>query len=486
MPWTFNPFTGSFDQKGSGGGGGASYIDGEVQNFSALPQTVGTPPVDSAYLVREAEGTWLINRKPAGIYIRTATTGTRASDWTYAGEFPDVFSDANFLLYDEGDSTKNLKFQLSGITTGTTRTLSIPNASGTISLTTDAPSSHAASHAATGGDAVFDQDLNTTDSVEFGQVTTATFIASELTVGENGIYFDGVDAQNNTRANLGLGTAATSDTGDFAASGSITSSGLTQATARILGRTDASSGPVQEITIGSGLSLSAGELSATGGSGISAVGASTADVLSVSGSDLVADDPNADRIVFWDDSESKWRYLEAGSGLSISGTTMTATASGGSKTYAVFTAEHNQPPASAYATLDTRNSVACLDFDDATDESAVFVGIIPEGASLGSGLKIRLHWAATTATSGDVRWDVQLERMTTDIDSDNFDSIASATATTNGTSGILTVTEITLTTIDSVTAGDGFRLKVTRDANNAADTLSGDCELYICEVRSAA
>jgi hypothetical protein len=161
-------------------------------------------------------------------------------------------------------------------------------------------------------------------------------------------------------------------------------------------------------------------------------------------------------------------------------------AAGGTKTYAAFTAEHNQPPATAFATLDTRNSAVCLDFDDTTDESAVFVGIIPEGASLGSGLKIRLHWAATTATSGDVRWDVQLERMTTDLDSDSFDTVASATASTSGTSGILTVTEITLTTIDSVTAGDGFRLKVTRKPTNNADTLSGDCELYICEVRSAA
>jgi hypothetical protein len=75
------------------------------------------------------------------------------------------------------------------------------------------------------------------------------------------------------------------------------------------------------------LSLSAGELSATG-SGVTAVGPSTADVLSVSGSDLVADDPNADRIIFWDDSESKLRYLEAGSGLTISGTTLTATGGG--------------------------------------------------------------------------------------------------------------------------------------------------------------
>lgn len=132
MAVKFNPFSGQLqiDEKGSGGGG-SSYIDGEVQNFSALPETLGSPAVDSAYLVREAEGAWLISRKPAGIYIRTANTGTRASDWTYAGEFPDVFNDANFVIYDNSDSTRNLQFQLSGITTGTTRTLTIANRSGT-------------------------------------------------------------------------------------------------------------------------------------------------------------------------------------------------------------------------------------------------------------------------------------------------------------------------------------------------------------------
>jgi hypothetical protein len=127
-----------------------------------------------------------------------------------------------------------------------------------------------------------------------------------------------------------------------------------------------------------------------------------------------------------------------------------------------------------------------LDFDAATDESAVFAGVIPEAASLGSGLKIRLHWMATTATSGNCIWDVSLERMTTDLDSDSFDTIASATTATSGTSGIVTVTEITLTTIDSVTAGDGYRLMVTRDADNASDTMTGDAELVVVEVRSAA
>ncbi len=51
--------------------------------------------------------------------------------------------------------------------------------------------------------------------------------------------------------------------------GAITSSGLTQATARLLGRTTASTGAVEEITVGAGLSLSAGSLTATGGGGLS-------------------------------------------------------------------------------------------------------------------------------------------------------------------------------------------------------------------------
>jgi hypothetical protein len=270
-----------------------------------------------------------------------------------------------------------------------------------------------------------------------------------------------------------------------AASGSITSSGLTQATARILGRTTASTGAVEEITIGSGLSMSAGELSATG-SGVTAVGTTLADILSVSGSDLVADDLAADKLYGWDDSESKAIGFIIGSGLSVSGDTLSATASGGSKTYAVFTAEHNQPPATTFATLDTRNSIAVLDFDDASTESAVFVGIMPEAASLGSGLIVNLDFMATTATSGNVRWSVAFERCNTDLDSDSFDTATAATVATSGTSGIVAVGSITCTAIDGITAGDLFRLRVQRIGGDGADTMTGDAELVAVEVRSAA
>lgn len=47
-----------------------------------------------------------------------------------------TFKDTLFTLQDDGDATKLLAFQLSGITTGTTRTLTVPDASGTISITT--------------------------------------------------------------------------------------------------------------------------------------------------------------------------------------------------------------------------------------------------------------------------------------------------------------------------------------------------------------
>ena len=67
-------------------------------------------------------------------------------------------------------------------------------------------------------------------------------------------------------ANLSNTATARSNIG-AAASGAIGSSGLTMATARLLGRTTASTGAPEEITVGSGLSLSAGTLTATGGGG---------------------------------------------------------------------------------------------------------------------------------------------------------------------------------------------------------------------------
>ena len=58
---------------------------------------------------------------------------------------------------------------------------------------------------------------------------------------------------------------------DYVAPGAITTSGLTMATARLLGRTTAGTGAAEEITVGSGLTLSAGTLTATGGGTVTSV-----------------------------------------------------------------------------------------------------------------------------------------------------------------------------------------------------------------------
>jgi hypothetical protein len=60
-----------------------------------------------------------------------------------------------------------------------------------------------------------------------------------------------------------------------AAIGAITGSGLTMATGKLLGRSTASTGAIEEITVGSGLSLSAGTLSATAAGGDASTNTST-------------------------------------------------------------------------------------------------------------------------------------------------------------------------------------------------------------------
>ena len=224
MGLRYNPFTGSFDLTRSPG----SYIDGEVAAYSDLPLDAAAAPLNSAWLVRAGSGLWLLTRKPAGIYIRTATGGTdRDADYTYAGVFPDVFNDANFLLYDNGDTTKNLQFQLSGIDTATTRTLTVPNASGTLPLletantytqnqTLDGTNNTAPNQTAASGSSVMTRDLGDaryrqlynrllTNQIINNQATLQNIVSVALEVGtyEVNLYY-ALDGTANTGTRHGF------------------------------------------------------------------------------------------------------------------------------------------------------------------------------------------------------------------------------------------------------------------------------------------
>ena len=56
-------------------------------------------------------------------------------------------------------------------------------------------------------------------------------------------------------------------------------------------------------------------------------------------------------------------------------------------TLLVFHPFDNEPPSANYATLDIRNLHPVLDFDDSTDESAVFSAVLPWAYS-GGGLTV--------------------------------------------------------------------------------------------------
>lgn len=152
----------------------------------------------------------------------------------------------------------------------------------------------------------------------------------------------------------------------------------------------------------------------------------------------------------------------------------------------------NEPPATRYATLDTRNGHPVLDFDATSTELAIFTGVLPRSYG-GGGLTASIGCSASTATGGDLSWSVRFERIgdqQQDTDADSFATgNASDRSTVPATVGAVDVATATIAngaTMDSIAAGEQFRLRVRRDNNlTLADTgeAAGDAELHWVRLR---
>lgn len=147
-------------------------------------------------------------------------------------------------------------------------------------------------------------------------------------------------------------------------------------------------------------------------------------------------------------------------------------------------------PTSNFPQLTQINQRPVLAFDAATDETAYWSDVAPQG--LTGTITLLIYYVMASATSGAVIFQAQIEAVTdgdaTDLDATtSFDSVNnSATTTVPGTAGYIDVISITMTNADSLAAGDYYRISVNRDANNASDTASGDCYLLAVELRDAA
>lgn len=155
-------------------------------------------------------------------------------------------------------------------------------------------------------------------------------------------------------------------------------------------------------------------------------------------------------------------------------------------TLAVFMAVEGEPPATNYATLNTRNSHLVLDFDTTTQEAIYFSGVLPRNYANG-GITAYIHWLAATATSGTIGWGVSFENMSdgTDLDADSFATEQLVTAATvPATSGAEAITNVAIAdgaNLDSIAVGQAFRIMVRRDVAN--DNAAGDAQLLAVELK---
>jgi len=168
-------------------------------------------------------------------------------------------------------------------------------------------------------------------------------------------------------------------------------------------------------------------------------------------------------------------------------------------TLVVFGALHNEPPDADFATLDTilvasadepDDLIRVLDFDPgATNEHAEFSAVMPRHYAGTTGITVTLIWSSD-ATTGNVKWDVAFKSVTDDaddLDTKVYAAVNTVTATTATVAGEADYAAITFTDgadMDSVAVGEYFRMRVTRDSADAADTMnSNDAELIAIEIK---
>ena len=121
----------------SGGGGSGTGWTGQVEFRADLPITIGNPAIGTIYLVEKPTKILLgaYTTYQSGLYIRDFNTGA-LSDWRKLN-VKVKFTDTEFAIVNAADESKQAKFDLSLVTTSTTRTYNYPDKNGTIALLSD-------------------------------------------------------------------------------------------------------------------------------------------------------------------------------------------------------------------------------------------------------------------------------------------------------------------------------------------------------------
>lgn len=148
MSGALMPSTTAVSQPVAGG-----FIDGKVSLFSDLPpsgQNTG-----KVYLVTQTSGIVFLTRKERGLYI------SNGSAWSLIGDWSAMLQDSNFTMWDDGDTTKRMRFELAGISSNVTRVMTIPDANvdlGDINVSKDTLAGITAQLMPRGSSCVYDEN----------------------------------------------------------------------------------------------------------------------------------------------------------------------------------------------------------------------------------------------------------------------------------------------------------------------------------------
>ena len=110
----YDPATHSLKVSSTGSG---SYP--EVANYGALPPA--TAHSGEIFAVLQSQGLYIFGRKERGFWYSDGAT------WSRLGDIPSYFDADNFKVYDHIDNTKQIIWNISSVSPGVTRTITMPD-----------------------------------------------------------------------------------------------------------------------------------------------------------------------------------------------------------------------------------------------------------------------------------------------------------------------------------------------------------------------
>ena len=164
----------------------AAYNTNGILTQTAADTFTGRTITGTAAEITVTNGDGVLGNPTLSLPTALTFTGKTVTNGTFTTPTINV-NDNALSIRDDGDTTKIIQFQASGITTGTTRTLTVPDASGTIALTTNLPNTFGTIAISGQSDVVADSTTDTLTLAAGANITLTTNAATDtVTIAASG------------------------------------------------------------------------------------------------------------------------------------------------------------------------------------------------------------------------------------------------------------------------------------------------------------